>query len=97
MLPLVIRRWKCYAYGMKNGYGQFKRGLFGFKHILFPLYKVQRAEVRQSPFQRRRDLATLKIYLASNSIQMQYIPIEDAESWLRIIGQEIELTKRAWY
>ncbi len=97
MLPLIIRRWKCYRYGMENGYAQFKRGLFGYRNILFPLYKVQRAEVRQSPFQRRRNLATLKIYLASDSIQMQYIPIKDANRWLKIIGQEIELTKQAWY
>jgi putative membrane protein len=97
MLPLVIRRWKAYQYGMKDGYGQFQRGLFGFRHILFPLYKVQRAEVRQSPIQRRRNLATLKIYLASNRIQMQYIPFEEAHRWLDIISRQIEGKHRAWY
>ena len=97
MLPLVIRRWKAYRFGMKDGYGKFERGLFGFRHIVFPLYKIQRAEVNQSPIQRRRHLATLKIYLASNSIQMQYIPIEEANHWLDIIGCQIEETKRAWY
>ena len=97
MLPLVIKRWKAYRFGMKNGYGKFERGLFGFRHVLFPLYKVQRAEVRQSPIQRRRNLATLKIYLASNQLQMQYIPIEEANRWLEIIGQEIEDTELAWY
>jgi len=97
MLPLVVRRWKRYRFGMKDGYGKFERGLFGFRHILFPLYKVQRAEVRQSPIQRRRNLATLKIYLASNQIQMQYIPISEANRWLDIIGREIEETNLAWY
>jgi len=97
MLPLVIIRWKSYRFGMKDGYGKFERGLFGFRHILFPLYKVQRAEVRQSPIQRRRNLATLKIYLASNQIQMQYIPIEEANRWLEVIGQEVEDTDLAWY
>ena len=97
MLPLVVKRWKKYRYGMKDGYGQFERGMFGFRHILFPLYKVQRAEVRQSPFQRRRNLATLKIYLASNRIQMQYIPIDEANRWMEIIGKNIEFTKRAWF
>ena len=96
-LPLVIKRWKAYRFGMKDGYGQFERGLFGFRHVLFPLYKVQRAEVRQSPIQRRRNLATLKIYLASNQLQMQYIPIDEAKKWLEVIGQEIEETNLAWY
>jgi len=97
MLPLVIKRWKSYRFGMKNGYGKFERGLFGFRHILFPLYKVQRTEVRQSPIQRRRNLATLKIYLASNQIQMQYIPIDEANRWMEVIGREIENTDLAWY
>lgn len=96
-LPLVIRRWKGYRYGMKNGYGKFQRGLFGFRHILFPLYKVQRAEVRQSPFQRRRKLATLKIYLASNRLQMQYIPIEHANRWMQDIGEAIRSSNKSWY
>lgn len=97
MLPLVFKRWRAYQYGMKDGYAIFQRGLFGFRHVLFPLYKVQKAEVTQSPIQRRRNLATLKIYLASNRVQMQYIPIEEANRWLDSIGNCIEETKLAWY
>jgi len=97
MFPLVIKRWKAYRFGMNDGYARFERGLFGFRHLLFPLYKVQRAEVRQSPIQKRRDLATLKIYLASGSVQMQYIPIDVANQWLDIIGNHIEETQLAWY
>jgi len=97
LLPLVIKRWKGYRFGMKDGYGIFQRGVFGFRHILFPLYKVQRAEVRQSPIQRRKGLATLKIYLASNNIQMQYIPIGTAKQWLSVIQQEIKSANKPWY
>ena len=95
--PLVIKRWKAYQFGMKDGYAKFERGLFGFRHMIFPLYKVQRAEVRQTPIQERRDLATLKIYLASGQVQMQYIPIKVANQWLDIIGNHIEETQLAWY
>lgn len=97
MLPLVIKRWRAYRFGMNDGYGKFERGLFGFRRILFPLYKVQRVEVRQSPIQRRKHLATLKIYLASNNIQMQYIPIKDANDWLNRIRCAVELTRQPWY
>jgi len=97
MFPLVIKRWKAYRFGMKDGYAKFERGLFGFRHMIFPLYKVQRAEVRQSPIQKRHDLATLKIYLASGQIQMQYISIKVANQWLDIIGNHIEETQLAWY
>ncbi len=97
MLPLVIRRWKAYQYGMSEGYGMFQRGLFGFRHVLFPLFKVQRAEVTQSPIQRRRNLATLKIYLASSRLQMQYIPINEANSWLEVISGQIKQNNQPWY
>ncbi len=96
-LPLVYRRWKAYRFGMKDGYARFERGLFGYRHITFPLYKVQRAEVTQSPIQRRQNLATLKIYLASNHLQMQYIPFDVANEWLEKITKAIHLDKRAWY
>jgi len=97
LLPLVLRRWRGYRYGMKEGYGEFQRGLFGYRHILFPLFKVQRAEIKQTPFQRRRGLATLKIYLASNRIQMQYIPMKQANLWLKVITQQIQQSNKAWY
>lgn len=97
ILPLVIRRWKAYQYGMSEGYGMFQRGFFGFRHVLFPLFKVQRAEVTQSPIQRRRNLATLKIFLASNRLQMQYIPMDEALRWLEVISGQIKINKRAWY
>jgi putative membrane protein len=97
LLPLVIKRWKAYRFGMKNGYGKFERGLFGFRHIVFPLHKVQKVEVRQSPIQRRKNLATLKIYLASNRIQMQYISLNQANHWMRKIMQYVQTTKGAWY
>ena len=97
MFPLIVRRWRAYRFGMKDGYAKFERGLFGFRHMIFPLYKVQRAEVKQSPFQAKRDLSTLKIYLASGQVQMQYIPIDVANQWLDIIGNHIEDSQLAWY
>lgn len=96
-LPLVLRRWKAYQFGMKNGYARFERGLFGFRHVTFPLFKIQKVEVHQSPLQRRRNLATLKVYLASNKIQMQYIPMPIAQQWMAVIVKQIQLTKKAWY
>ncbi len=96
-LPLVIRRWKAYQYGMQEGYARFERGLFGFRKVTFPLYKVQKVEVLQSPLQRRRNLATLKVYLASNRLQMQYIPMHTAQHWMRIIIEQVQETKKAWY
>ncbi|MEE4243825.1 MAG: PH domain-containing protein [Kangiellaceae bacterium] len=97
LLPLVIKRWRAYRFGMAKGYGRFERGLFGFRHTVFPLFKVQNVEIRQSPVQRRNNLATLKIYLASNRLQIQYIPLADALYWRQTILHQIETVEKNWY
>jgi putative membrane protein len=97
LLPLVLKRWRAYQLGMNKGYARFERGLFGFRHVTFPLYKVQKVEISQSPLQRRSSLATLRIYLASNKLQMQYIPLKTAQLWLATILNLTQSTKKAWY
>ncbi len=96
-LPLVIKRWSMFRFGFGDGYGFFKSGLFGFKRTLFPLYKVQYVEIKQSPLQRRRDLATLRISLASESIVIPYIPMLTAELWLKTIKQAVVNDKSPWF
>lgn len=96
-LPLVYKRWSMFRFGFTDGYGFFKSGLFGFKRTLFPLYKVQYAEIRQSPLQRRRNLATLRIALASNNIVIPYIPMVTAERWLNTIRQAVANNKSPWF
>ncbi len=96
-LALVIKRWSMFRFGFTDGYGVFKSGLFGFKRTLFPLYKVQYAEIRQSPLQRRRNLATLRIALASSKIVIPYIPVLTAERWLNTIRQAVVSNKSPWF
>lgn len=96
-LLLVIKRWSMFRYGFTDGYGFFRSGLFGFKKTLFPIYKVQFAEVRQSPLQRRRNLASLRISLASNTIVIPYISLDIAEHYLKVIRETVAANKQPWY
>ena len=65
--------------------------------ITFPLFKAQRVSISQSPMQKRKDLATLKIYLASDRIEIPYVPIEHAHAWFDQISYKIETTKQNWF
>ncbi len=96
-LLLVIKRWSMFRFGVAGGYGVFQSGLFGFKRTLFPLHKIQQVEIQQSPQQRYRNLATLKISLASNQIRIPYIPTARAEQWQELIRLVIATNKSLWY
>ncbi len=97
ILPLVIKRWSMFRFGFTGTFGIYQSGLFGFKRTLFPLYKVQHTAIKQSPLQRRRNLATLKIYLAAGTIVIPYIPMQQAKQYLENIRTAIETNKSPWY
>lgn len=59
-------------------------GAFGEKNSIFPLNKIQGLAWHQSPFQRRKGLVTLRFYLASGSVEIPYIPLEDAKFMINL-------------
>ena len=59
-------------------------GAFGEKNSIFPLEKIQGLAWHQSPFQRKRGLGTLRFYLASGSVEIPYIPMEDAKIMINL-------------
>lgn len=95
--PLINLRWKNFGYAIDENYATFRSGFLGFKRITFLLFKVQRVVIKQSPLQKRRDLATLIIFLASDKITIPYIPIKDAEEWYDRISFKIETTQKNWF
>jgi len=94
---LVHRRWKMFRYSLSPDSGYFQSGLFGYRKTEFPLFKAQRVVVKQSPLQKRRNLATLLIYLASQRITIPYMPMAHAEDWFNQISYQIETTRRSWF
>ncbi|MFT4928404.1 MAG: putative membrane protein [Phenylobacterium sp.] len=95
--PLVVRRWRKYRFGMRDGYGVISSGFIGNKQVLFALFKVQRAVISQSPIQRHNHLATLDIYLASGRLTVPYMPIKLARQWFDLIYYHTETDPRPWF
>ena len=95
-LPLTALAHRRYGYAMGGGFGHVSSGLVGRSLSVFPTFKVQTVTLRQSPFQRRHDLATLRIELAGRRLKIPYMPLHDAEAWRDHLLYTAETDARAW-
>jgi putative membrane protein len=96
-LPLIYLRWRKYRYGFDGEYGLISTGLFGYKHVLFPVFKVQQVVITQAIWQKPKGLADLTIHMAGSSMTIPYMPIEHARQWFDNIYYKIESDQRPWY
>jgi putative membrane protein len=93
--------WQKYRrYGVL--YGQdglaVRSGLIGFRVVLWLHRKVQRVSITQSPFQRRRELATVRIFLAAGSaIRIPYLEQWKAKALRDYVLYRVECSEVAWH
>jgi len=105
LLPLALaivwaclnRYWKQTGYGVVGEYGFIRHGFIGTQTTIFPLFKVQRVDIIQTPGQRKRGLAQLSIHLASHTLNMPYMPVEDADAFRDLALYYVESEQRCWY
>ena len=95
-LPFVILRYRKYGYATDGEMGLFQSGFFGRRQTIFPFYKVQNVVVTQSPGQKRRGLANIRINMAGYKIRIPYIKLKDANQWRDQILYKIESHTAAW-
>ena len=94
---ITRRRWQKAGYGVDGAYGFVRSGFLGTQITIFPLFKVQRIDVRQTPIQHRKGLAHLTIHLASHSVKVPYVTVEDANLFRDLALYKAETSKLAWY
>ena len=94
---IVSLVWKKAGYGVVGDYGFIRHGFLGAEITVFPLFKVQRVDIRQTPGQRRKGLAHLAIHLASHSLKISYIDEQDARQFRDMALYHAEYSDRAWY
>jgi putative membrane protein len=97
LYPIFVQLWKRIAYGVVGAYGFVRTGFIGSTVTVFPLYKIQRIDFRQTPWQRRAGFAHLKIHLASHSLNLPYVPVEDARRLQDLALYEVESSTLAWF
>jgi len=74
-----------------------RSGTLGYRTVALLYRKVQRVTVSQSRLQRRKDLATLRVYMASGSVRIPYIEHELARQLRDVILCKVESSDKAWH
>jgi putative membrane protein len=97
----AIFAWQRYRrYGVLFGqHGlALRSGLIGFHVAAWLHRKVQRVTVTQSPFQRRKGLANLRIFLAAGSaIHIPYLEHATAKALRDYVLYRVESSEAAWH
>lgn len=100
-LPIVAaaayQNWKRAGYVHDDEEIIRRSGLLGYRTVSLLFRKVQRVTVSQSRYQRRKQLATLQMYLASGSVKVPYIKHEKAKQLRDYILYKVETSRKAWY
>lgn len=96
---VIIRSHKKYnkAFFGVNDKAIFVRGgVFGHSKWMTMFHKIQSLEINQSPFQYRKNLASLQIHTASGSKVISYIPLDQAEYLYDYLTYQVEDSDEEW-
>jgi putative membrane protein len=74
----------------------FQSGFVFPEQILLKLYKVQNVAVKQSIFQKRRGLVSLKVYTAAGNLSVPYVDEKEGFSIANKLLFEIEKSTKSW-
>jgi putative membrane protein len=75
---------------------QVNSGIWGREVQVVKWYKIQHVKLQQSIYQRRKGLATIRIYTAGGSIRIPYITLELAYLLQNYALYEVERLHRPW-
>ena len=100
-VPLVAafsyRNWKRAGYLHDDEEIVRRSGLLGYRTVGLLFRKVQRVTVSQSRYQRRKGLASLKMYMASGNVRVPYIEHGTAKRLRDYILYKVESSDKAWH
>jgi len=94
---LVWTVYRKYGYHITEDGMLLRRGFLGYRIVAFVHRKVQRISVTHTIPQRRKGLATLRIYLASGSIKLPYVDFEMAKQFRDYVLYKVESSQLAWH
>ena len=94
---LVYRNWRRAGYLHDDNEIVRRSGLLGYRTVGLLFRKVQRVTVTQSRYQRRKDLASLHMYMASGSVRIPYIDHATAKQLRDYILYKVESSQKAWH
>lgn len=94
---LIYRSWQRGGYHCSYDGLVRRSGLLGYRSVALLYRKVQRVSVTQSRYQRSKDLASLRLYMASGSVRIPYIEYSTAKRLRDYILYKVESSQQAWH
>ena len=91
------RSWKRAGYLHDDHEIVRRSGLLGYRTVGLLFRKVQRVTISQSRYQRRKDLASLQLHMASGSVRVPYIDHATARQLRDYILYKVESSAKAWH
>ena len=89
-------RYKKCKFGYNGKMLMIRGGLFGDKAETLPIIKLQNVEISQSPYQRRKGLANVKIYTAAGSVIIPYVGYDRAIRLSNYLLYKTERSNKRW-
>jgi len=89
-------RYKKCKFGHNEKMMIIRGGLFGDKAETLPLIKLQNVEISQSPYQRRKKLANVKIHTAAGNVTIPYVDYNRAIQLSNYILYKTESSNKRW-
>jgi putative membrane protein len=94
---LTHQSWRRAGYlCSKEGFVR-RSGLLGYRSVALLYRKIQRVSITQSLYQRRKNLASLRVYMASGSVRIPYIEHDTAKQLRDYILYKVEASQKAWH
>ncbi len=94
---IVWRRYRRFGVLVTPDGMAVRRGFIGYRVTSFLHRKIQRISVTQTITQRRKGLATLRFFLASGSVKVPYIDVNQANDLRDFALYKIESSTLAWH
>lgn len=96
MVALTYLRWRRWGVATDQNYIYVRNGLFGITYCCFPAFKVQQCQLKQSVMMKKRELASVKLILASGSVTLPLIPEYLAYQIINLTLLKVESSKLSW-
>lgn len=93
---IVSIYYKKRTYEVNDELLRNNRGTFGHIYELIQLHKIQSVEIKQSWYQRRKQIATIVLSTAAGSVKIPFISLEQAEALENFILYRVESDRREW-
>jgi putative membrane protein len=93
---LIYMRWLRWGYAKDDNFIYIRKGYLGVDYYCFPIYKSQQVQFKQSWFQKRHQLSSVKIVLAAGAQDIPFIKQALAYQLLDIVIHQVESSRRSW-